>query len=295
MSEYERLERLRIEADRWIACVVADGSTAGEASRGIRELIDRAARQPSPSARDVALTPLSPTREMIESGAQRLVRWETGDEQWPTAWSALDVMAARNDAERCWRSMSLAYAGTLGNESVAQVDGYGNGAPDAPSPAATDPAPEARELSAEAPEEVREWAAHMDLHLTEHDLRHAGLALRAAWPTVRVYLRSLQQALARAQEELASLKQSIADLSHPNMRMLIEDKKRDEAELEKVQARLDAVMLEYCPEEMSREQVDNWAKHQVAIPEVEVARKAALASAPSAKEGQTGEQSEEGK
>lgn len=53
-------------------------------------------------------TPLDPTKEMIEAGAQRLVRWETGKEVWPDAWSKLDVRAARNDAERCWRSMWLA-------------------------------------------------------------------------------------------------------------------------------------------------------------------------------------------
>ena len=52
--------------------------------------------------------PLEPTKEMIEAGAQRLVRWETGKEIWPTSWSALDVSASRNDAERVWRSMWLA-------------------------------------------------------------------------------------------------------------------------------------------------------------------------------------------
>ena len=61
---------------------------------------------PSPSA--APYIPLSPTREMIEAGAQRLVRWETGNEKWPDSWSELDVRAARNDAERCWRSMWLA-------------------------------------------------------------------------------------------------------------------------------------------------------------------------------------------
>ena len=39
-----------------------------------------------------------------------------------------------------------------------------------------------------APEELQEWIGHMDLHLTEHDERHAGLALRAAWPHVRRHL-----------------------------------------------------------------------------------------------------------
>ena len=50
---------------------------------------------------------LEPSPKMIEAGAQRLVRWETGKEKWPDAWSMLDVRAARNDAERCWRSMWL--------------------------------------------------------------------------------------------------------------------------------------------------------------------------------------------
>lgn len=42
------------------------------------------------------------------------------------------------------------------------------------------------------PQEVQEWIWHMDLHLTEHDDRHAGLALRAAWPTVRNWIAELK-------------------------------------------------------------------------------------------------------
>jgi hypothetical protein len=42
-------------------------------------------------------------------------------------------------------------------------------------------------LVAGIPDEVQEWIWHMDLHLTEHDLQHAGKALRAAWPQVRAY------------------------------------------------------------------------------------------------------------
>lgn len=40
--------------------------------------------------------------------------------------------------------------------------------------------------------EVQEWLWHMDLHLTEHDLQHAGKALRAAWPHVSAYLTSVE-------------------------------------------------------------------------------------------------------
>jgi hypothetical protein len=34
-----------------------------------------------------------------------------------------------------------------------------------------------------------------------------------------------------------------------------------------LQARLDALMLEYCPEEMSEEQKAEWARNQVAVPD----------------------------
>ncbi len=35
------------------------------------------------------------------------------------------------------------------------------------------------------------------------------------------------------------------------------------AELASKQAKIDSLMLEYCPDEMTQEQKDNWAKHQV--------------------------------
>lgn len=34
-------------------------------------------------------------------------------------------------------------------------------------------------------------------------------------------------------------------------------------DLEALQAKIDRLMLEYCPEEMTEEQKANWAKHQV--------------------------------
>jgi hypothetical protein len=52
------------------------------------------------------IAPIEPTTEMIEAGAQRLVSWEDNC-VWPNSWSALQVAAARNEAERVWRSMWL--------------------------------------------------------------------------------------------------------------------------------------------------------------------------------------------
>lgn len=34
------------------------------------------------------------------------------------------------------------------------------------------------------------------------------------------------------------------------------------AEVEAKQARIDALMLEHCPDEMTQEQTDNWKAHQ---------------------------------
>jgi hypothetical protein len=49
------------------------------------------------------------------------------------------------------------------------------------------------------------------------------------------------------------------------------------AKAESLQAKVDALMLEYCPEEMTPEQKANWAAHQVAAtPEQEAAIDAAL-------------------
>lgn len=64
---------------------------------------------------------LNPTPEMIDAGAQRLVRWETGNEKWPDDWDALHVHAARNEAERVWRSMWLAAPRKAGNSEPASL------------------------------------------------------------------------------------------------------------------------------------------------------------------------------
>ncbi len=58
----------------------------------------------------IATCPLEPTHDMIEAGAQRLVSWEDGC-TWPESWDALTVAAARNEAERVWRSMWCAAQG----------------------------------------------------------------------------------------------------------------------------------------------------------------------------------------
>lgn len=41
-----------------------------------------------------------------------------------------------------------------------------------------------------------------------------------------------------------------------------ETKKELHSVLEEKQAQIDKLMLEYCPEEMTVEQMDNWRKHQ---------------------------------
>ena len=35
--------------------------------------------------------------------------------------------------------------------------------------------------------------------------------------------------------------------------------------IEYLQSEIDSLMLEYCPDEMTKEQKDNWAIHQIAV------------------------------
>ena len=44
------------------------------------------------------------------------------------------------------------------------------------------------------------------------------------------------------------------------------------AERDALQAKVDALMLEYCPDEMTPEQVEEWAKHQVPVDGITAAR-----------------------
>lgn len=48
--------------------------------------------------------PLTPTPEMIEAGAQRLVNWQD-DTVWPDSFSDEELLLWRKLAERVWRSM----------------------------------------------------------------------------------------------------------------------------------------------------------------------------------------------
>lgn len=50
------------------------------------------------------------------------------------------------------------------------------------------------------------------------------------------------------------------------------------AACDSLQAKIDELMLEYCPDEMTTEQRAEWAKHQVAVPEAETALLAAMTS-----------------
>ena len=80
-----------------------------ETKRAVQAVVDFRASLDEPAAPlpEVQAIPLDPTKEMIEAGAQRLVSWEDGS-KWPDSWDALQVRAARNDAERVWRSMYIA-------------------------------------------------------------------------------------------------------------------------------------------------------------------------------------------
>lgn len=40
-----------------------------------------------------------------------------------------------------------------------------------------------------------------------------------------------------------------------------------DAEIAELQAHIDELMLEYCPNEMTKEQLEEWGRNQVAVPE----------------------------
>ena len=43
----------------------------------------------------------------------------------------------------------------------------------------------------------------------------------------------------------------------------------NETTMQAIQAELDRLMLEYCPEQMTAEQLKNWAEHQAPVPDHE--------------------------
>lgn len=57
---------------------------------------------------------------------------------------------------------------------------------------------------------------------------------------------------------LAALADLIAACHPEALRALLEERKA-------MQAKIDALMLEFCPAEMSHEQIARWAQHQVAL------------------------------
>lgn len=59
------------------------------------------------------------------------------------------------------------------------------------------------------PQDVQEWIWHMDTHLDEHDVRHAGLALRSAWPAVRDFFASMRSELIQLRNRLAGAKAAL--------------------------------------------------------------------------------------
>jgi len=75
-------------------------------------------------------------------------------------------------------------------------------------------------------------------------------------------IESLRQQLAALKSELKTIGNAIddprTDLTMTMSEIIIEQKQQ----LAAAQARIDALMLEYCPDEMTKEQLVEWAKHQ---------------------------------
>lgn len=98
------------------------------------------------------------------------------------------------------KNMPLIFDVASEQPNAAQERDEGNG----------DPGLTGGDVPAAAPDEVREWMLHMDLHLTEHDERHAGMALRSAWPHVRAYIAQLQLRSPQPAEQQKAIEECVA-------------------------------------------------------------------------------------
>jgi len=89
----------------------------------------------------------------------------------------------------------------------------------------------------------------------------------------------LRDGLASERERAESLRAELAEqcrlhaIGMERELALIGRADRAEAEAAAKQARIDELMLEYCPDEMTPEQIENWKRHQV--PAIDAARKGA--------------------
>ena len=76
-------------------------------------------------------------------------------------------------------------------------------------------------------------------------------------------------------DEIVMLRQQLAAVSKERDEIAAQARMLDRAveerndQLAAKQAQIDALMLEFCPEEMTKEQLDEWAKNQRVISETE--------------------------
>ena len=77
-------------------------------------------------------------------------------------------------------------------------------------------------------------------------------------------------ALARERDELLVENERLKSIPMKYRRMAFNAELQDENDqlctaLAAAQAKIDSLMLEYCPDEMTPEQIENWGKHQKAV------------------------------
>lgn len=96
MKLEEAIESLKADLAKGDAIMQSETWSSGFRSRAVRTVLAALAK-----------LQLEPTATMRDAGAQRLVSFEEKS-VWPDSWDALQVAAARNEAERVWRSMWLA-------------------------------------------------------------------------------------------------------------------------------------------------------------------------------------------
>jgi predicted RNase H-like nuclease (RuvC/YqgF family) len=85
--------------------------------------------------------------------------------------------------------------------------------------------------------------------------------------------RQLQEAeadkyrLSRERDEIKDRYEAATKYWNPVYELLLTEKNELEKKLQEAQAKIDSLMLEYCPDEMTPEQIENWKRHQTGAKE----------------------------
>lgn len=111
---------------------------------------------------------------------------------------------------------------------------------------------------------VGEISEGVELYLSRNDFVGRSIPLFTYPPDAQARIAELEKQLAEKDKEIArrvTVDEMNAEID--SSAKAVAD--HYERKLSAAQSKIDSLMLEYCPEEMTPEQVDEWGKHQVPV------------------------------